>query len=234
MIMMSYLMRYLGANPVIAGIKGGRSSAGNARDGKWCIYHFFSDLSVLHKFVSDSQKKARVRALQHSWHGEMESRALLVWECILTTAVSLLGGLLLGILFSKASEMLLIHMLGGQITLAFSVDGLAVFRTTVLFLVIFALILLNNLRQIRMSNPIGLLHGTAEGEKPPKGNLLLAILGVVLLAGAYYIAVTTRTGVCTDVFFRSSADGHSWDLPDLYFRLRCAVQMAEKMEVLLL
>ena len=63
----------------------------------------------------------------------------------------MLGGLLLGILFSKASEMLLIHMLGGQITLAFSVDGLAAFRTTVLFLVIFALILLNNLRQIRMS-----------------------------------------------------------------------------------
>ena len=40
----------------------------------FAIYHFFSDLSVLHKFVSDSQKKARVRALQHSWHGEMESR----------------------------------------------------------------------------------------------------------------------------------------------------------------
>lgn len=67
--------------------------------------------------------------------GKWNLARILVWECILTTAVSLLGGLLLGILFSKASEMLLIHMLGGQITLAFSVDGLAAFRTTVLFLV---------------------------------------------------------------------------------------------------
>ena len=133
--------------------------------------------------------------------GKWNLARILVWECILTTAVSLLGGLLLGILFSKASEMLLIHMLGGQITLAFSVDGLAAFRTTVLFLVIFALILLNNLRQIRMSNPIGLLHGTAEGEKPPKGNLLLAILGVVLLAGAYYIAVTIENPVSALMYF---------------------------------
>ena len=133
-------MRYLGANPVIAGIKGGRSVRETTRDGKWCIYHFFSDLSVLHKFVPDSQKKARVRALQYSRHaGKWNLARILVWECILTTAVSLLGGLLLGILFSKTGEMLLIHMLGGQITLAFSVDGLAAFRTTVLFLVIFAL-----------------------------------------------------------------------------------------------
>ena len=56
-------------------------------------------------------------------------------------------------------------------------------------------------RQIRMSNPIGLLHGTAEGEKPPKGNLLLAILGVVLLAGAYYIAVTIENPVSALMYF---------------------------------
>ena len=56
-------------------------------------------------------------------------------------------------------------------------------------------------RQIRMSNPIGLLHGTAEGEKPPKGNLLLAILGVVLLAGAYYIAVTIENPVSALMHF---------------------------------
>ena len=52
-----------------------------------------------------------------------------------------------------------------------------------------------------MTNPIGLLHGTAEGEKPPKGNLLLAILGVVLLAGAYYIAVTIVNPVSALMYF---------------------------------
>ncbi len=137
--------------------------------------------------------------------GKWNLARILVWECILTTAVSLLGGLLLGILFSKAGvRCCLIHMLGGQITLAFSVDGLAAFRTTVLVSCDFCSDFAEaNLRQIRMSNPIGLLHGTAEGEKPPKGNLLLAILGVVLLAGAYYIAVTIENPVSALMYFFS-------------------------------
>lgn len=133
--------------------------------------------------------------------GKWNLARILVWECILTAVVSLIGGLVLGILFSKASEMLLIHMLGGEITLAFSVDTAAMFWTAALFLVIFALILLNNLRQIQMSNPIELLHGAAEGEKPPKGNLLLAILGAVLLIGAYYIAVTIENPVSALMLF---------------------------------
>lgn len=201
MIMMSYLMRYLGANPVIAGIKGGRSVQEMLGMGNGVFIIF----SLIFLFYTNSflirRRKREFGLYNILGMGKWNLARILVWECILTTAVSLLGGLLLGILFSKASEMLLIHMLGGQITLAFSVDGLAAFRTTVLFLVIFALILLNNLRQIRMSNPIGLLHGTAEGEKPPKGNLLLAILGVVLLAGAYYIAVTIENPVSALMYF---------------------------------
>ena len=41
-----------------------------------------------------------------------------------------------------------------------------------------------------MSKPVDLLRGENRGEKPPKANWFIALCGVVILAGAYYIAVT--------------------------------------------
>ena len=52
--------------------------------------------------------------------------------------------------------------------------------------------LLHNLRQIGKSTAIALLHSETAGEKPPKANWVLGIAGVVLLAAAYYLAVTIR------------------------------------------
>ena len=180
MIMMYYIVSFLSRSEQMKSLEGGSTMAYLLNMGCGVMIAF----SAIFLYYTNSfliKRRTKEFGLYNILGmGKWNLARILVWECILTTAVSLLGGLLLGILFSKASEMLLTHMLDGQITLAFSVDGLAVFRTTVLFLVIFALILLNNLRQIRMSNPIGLLHGTAEGEKPPKGNLLLAILAAVI------------------------------------------------------
>ena len=45
-------------------------------------------------------------------------------------------------------------------------------------------------RQVRMSKPVDLLRSENRGEKPPKANWFIALCGVVILAGAYYIAVT--------------------------------------------
>ena len=61
--------------------------------------------------------------------------------------------------------------------------------------------MLNTLRQIRLANPIALLHSENTGEKPPKANWLAALLGAVLLGGAYYLAVTIENPVQTLVWF---------------------------------
>lgn len=109
-----YLMRYLGANPVIAGIKGGRSVQEMLGMGNGVFIIF----SLIFLFYTNSflirRRKREFGLYNILGMGKWNLARILVWECILTTAVSLLGGLLLGILFSKASEMLLIHMLGGR------------------------------------------------------------------------------------------------------------------------
>ncbi|MFR6496179.1 MAG: hypothetical protein ACLUOF_07115 [Ruminococcus sp.] len=59
----------------------------------------------------------------------------------------------------------------------------------------FVLILLYSLGQIHVAKPVELLHGEKTGEKPPKARWILALIGVVLLGTAYYLAVTTREPV---------------------------------------
>lgn len=46
--------------------------------------------------------------------------------------------------------------------------------------------------QIKLANPIELLRGTSVGEREPKTKILMTIIGVVCLATAYYIAITTE------------------------------------------
>lgn len=77
----------------------------------------------------------------------------------------------------------------------------AIIQTLKLFAVIFLLILLNNLRQIHLSNPIELLHSEHAGEKPPKANWLLALAGAVILAAAYWLAVSIKEPIEAIMWF---------------------------------
>ena len=104
-------------------------------------------------------------------------------------------------LFAKLGELLMVHILAGQTSFSFSIDPAVIGKTVLLFGVIFGVIFLNALRQIHLTNPIALLHSEALGEKPPKANWLLAILGLILLLGAYYLAVTIQDPLSTLLLF---------------------------------
>ncbi|MDE7231357.1 MAG: ABC transporter permease [Oscillospiraceae bacterium] len=115
---------------------------------------------------------------------------VLVWETLMVYALSMIGGLGLGILFSKLAEQLATKMLRGNINYTFSVNIGAVIITLIVFAVIFFVILMNSLRQLFFSRPIELLRSGSTGEKPPKTNVPFAVLGLLLLGTAYYMAVT--------------------------------------------
>ena len=67
--------------------------------------------------------------------------------------------------------------------------------TLTVFGCIFILLFFNTLRQVHFSNAITLVQSESVGEKPPKGNILLGLLGMICLAAAYYLAVTVADPV---------------------------------------
>ena len=107
----------------------------------------------------------------------------------MTALLSLAVGLAAGVGLSKLFELGMVNLMGGQVSTTFSVSPGDLLQTALIFCVIFLLLLLNSLRQISLSNPIALLRSESAGEKPPRANWLLGILGVLLLAAAYYLAV---------------------------------------------
>lgn len=127
--------------------------------------------------------------------GKNNLSKVLISESLIVGVISILCGLFLGILFSKLSELLFVNILGGEIDFGFKIDFTVIKYTVILFAVIFLLLLINTLKQIKNSQPIELLRSENAGEKPPKGNYIFAIAGIILLVIAYFIAVSVQTSV---------------------------------------
>lgn len=115
---------------------------------------------------------------------------ILIWENILIAGISISLGLICGILFSRLAELAAAKIVSGKIGFGFAIDPAAAGLTAAVFLIIFFLIMLRMIFCIYRLNPVDMLHSENMGEKPPRANWFLAILGLLILAGAYYIAVT--------------------------------------------
>lgn len=134
----------------------------------------------------------------------MEKKHLMRVVGIETLYIAVLGlgfGFLFGIILDKVMFLLILRMLGREISLGFYISGKAISSTIVLFLVIFFLIFLNTARKLGFSKPIELLKGGNVGEKEPKANWLFAILGILSLGAGYYLAVTVQNPVAALVIF---------------------------------
>lgn len=124
--------------------------------------------------------------------GKRHIARMMAVETILTAGISILGGLVFGIIFGKLMYLLLLKILHNSVDMQFSVNGTAIVQTVILFAGIFLLTYLYNILQIQLVNPVELLHGGNQGEKEPKSRWLLVIIGVAALGNGYRIALTTE------------------------------------------
>lgn len=128
----------------------------------------------------------------------MEKRHIskvLLLENIYIAFITMLLGIIIGMVLDKAMFLILTKMLGAEHSPGFYISKEALIHTVILFGIIFFCIYLNSLRQIHLSKPIELLNGGNVGEKEPKTKWFMAILGVICLAVGYYISVTSKNPV---------------------------------------
>ena len=202
MVMMFYIILFLSISPSVRGMAGGDTMQLILRLGS-IVMGFFAAIFLFYtNSVLMRRRKKEFGLYNILGMGKKNLAAVMFWETVYVAALSLSMGLLAGILFSKLAELCLINILKESATFTLSVEWGALRGTLVLFAVIFLLLLANSLRQIQLSNPIALLRSENVGEKPPKANWLFAVLGAVLLAAAYWMAVTIEdTVTALFVFF---------------------------------
>lgn len=148
------------------------------------------------------KRRKREFGLYHVLGMEKKHLAItLFWESAYVLVISLLAGVIAGIVLDKLMFMLLIRMLGFSVPLGFFISPRAILSTVVLFVVVIFINYIYDVVQIHSASPIELLRGSNVGEKEPKAKWFLAILGCACLAGGYYISVTTEDALTSIYLF---------------------------------
>lgn len=113
-------------------------------------------------------------------------------ETVYVAVLAIAGGLLVGIGSSKMILMMLYRLLDVEENVIFVVTKAGITYAIPYFCILYLLIFGYNLLQIRLSNPVALLHGSNVGEKEPKTKIVMTVLGLVCIGIAYYISFTTE------------------------------------------
>lgn len=98
-------------------------------------------------------------------------------------------GVGLGFLLSQALLSLLLKLMGLSLSVGFAFSMQAVIETVIVFFLIFLVTSLLGYRVIYKFKLIDLFHAEKQGEAQPKARVVSAIIGVIALAAAYWLAL---------------------------------------------
>ena len=104
--------------------------------------------------------------------------------------ITIVLGLGVGILFSKFAELAYFKIVAKPYSIAFNLPILSLMMTLICFLGIYFLILVSSIISVYKNDTIAFLKADSSGEKAPRANFLIALLGLIILAFAYYLAIT--------------------------------------------
>lgn len=191
-VAMLYMMSFLSDNKGLNKIMGADSLAIIFRLGVGIIIIFsYIFLFYTNSFIIKRRKK-EIGVYNILGMEKRHLSKVLFVETMYSAVISLICGIIVGIVFSKFILMVLYGIIGIHKTVEFFVNIHGIILCIVSFGILFLLTFLYNFMQIKLANPIELLRGTSVGEREPKTKILMTIIGVVCLAIAYYIAITTE------------------------------------------
>ena len=189
MIMMYYITSFLTVSQFVRDMKGGHIMQELLSMGCGVMIAF----SAVFLFYTNSfiirRRKTEFGLYNILGMDKRNISRILLWETLMTYVISVVVGIACGILFSKLAELVLAKMLDSAASYTFRAEPESIIHALVYFAVIFLLILINSLRQIHLAKPIELIKSENAGEKPPKANYVLAVMGALILAAAYFMAV---------------------------------------------
>lgn len=192
MVMMQYIIGFLQYSDMLASMPGARTAQSMIEMGGWVIAVFAGIFLFYTNSFLMRRRKKEFGLYNILGMGKRNIGFILFWENLIISVFSIAVGLILGIAFSKLAELGFVNIIRGDVDFGFTVSPEAIIKTTEIFAVIFLLLFLNELRQVRFSSAVSLLKSENAGEKPPKANWFVGILGFVILGAAYFIAVSIK------------------------------------------
>ncbi len=120
---------------------------------------------------------------------------MMFWEILMVAFVSIIGGIVVGIVLNKLVVLALMRLLQFDVPFGFHISRGAIASVVILFAGIFIATLIYNLFQVQKASPIELLRSGNQGEREPKTRWILALVGVLALGAGYAIAIVVESPV---------------------------------------
>ena len=193
MVAIYYIMHLLGFSDMLEGFSG----AGTARDILKLGSAVIAVFGTIFLFYTQSTLiKGRLKEFGlYSVLGMNRKNLgkIIFFETLITWFVSVTAGLAIGIGLSKLAELGFRKMLGLESSYKFVISGQSISFTVLIYSIVFVLIFLNAARLVRFSRTINLINSDKAGEKPPKANWFVGILGLFILLTGYGIVLMIKT-----------------------------------------
>jgi len=196
-----YILLFLSESPLLQEMRGGGETAFVLRLGTFVIA-IFSAIFLLYTnsfLIRRRKKEFGLYNVLGMTKGNLAR--ILLWETVFCYGITMAAGLGFGVGLSKLAELGLLNLIELETDYSFSLSPGSMGTTALYFAAIFALICLNGLRQVRFSGTIDLVRSENMGEKPPKANRVLGVLGVLILGGAYALALSLQQPLEALMFF---------------------------------
>lgn len=201
MVMMFYIVAFLAMDPKIRGFEGGATLQSMLGLGVM-VMGIFAFIFLIYTSSFLMRRRKKEFGLYHMLGmGKGNLLRILLWENIFLAASSLAAGLFCGILFSKIGELLLVRMLENTPDFDFTVSPKSAGLMLEVFGAVFLIVFLKALLEMLRLDPAEMFRGSAQGEKPPRANWLMALAGLALLGGAYRLALVIEDPLTAMLWF---------------------------------
>ena len=196
-----YIMHFLGYSGIMDGMPGGHTATDMLQMGTYImtafglIFLFYTQQALI------KGRKKEFGLYSILGMNKRNLGRIIFFETAITWAIAMVGGLIAGIALSKMAELGFTKMIDVPVRYTFSISLSSVAMTVLTYTVIFLLIYLNSLRQVGFASPIELVQADKAGEKPPKANWVLGVIGLAVLFAGYYIALSIEQPMSALMWF---------------------------------
>lgn len=192
-VMMYFILHSLSISPLLQETRGGGNLSIILSLGKFVIAAF----SLLFLFYTNSfliRRRYKEFGLYNILGMDKHGIGRVVfWESLFVSLIGLSAGLLFGMAFSKLAEFGLLRTIQSDVDFRFYISWETIVWTLLIYGGIFLLLLVKSRWQVGRAKPLELMKSENFGERPPRANWLLALLGLGILIAAYYISVSIHS-----------------------------------------
>lgn len=126
---------------------------------------------------------------------------VMFFESLYVFLISVVAGVPSGMLFGNLIFKLMVKALKINAQTEYGISMTAALGSVIFMFAVFIINLLHNVLSVRLSNAVELLRGGKTGEKEPKSNIIVAILGVLSLAAGYIMALKVKSPLSAITIF---------------------------------